>query len=84
MVQANMREMAISKFKATCLAVLEEVRKTGTPVRITRFGQPMAEVVPPRPITKKTWLGCMKDSLEINGDIVGPIGAFDGWTASEK
>jgi prevent-host-death family protein len=79
-----MREIAISKFKATCLAVLEDVRKTGTPVRVTRFGRPMAEVLPPRPATKTSWLGCMKDSLEITGDIVGPAGAFDGWTASKK
>ena len=42
-----MEEIAISKFKATCLAVLERVRKTGEPVRVTRFGQVVAEVVPP-------------------------------------
>ena len=42
-----MEEMAISKFKATCLAVLERVRKTGEPVLITRFGHPIAEVVAP-------------------------------------
>lgn len=79
-----MREIAISKFKATCLAVLEDVRKTGAPVRITRFGRPVAEVVPARPAPKKTWLGCMKDSLEISGDIVGRIGAFDSWTVAKK
>ncbi|MGH9042311.1 MAG: type II toxin-antitoxin system prevent-host-death family antitoxin, partial [Acidimicrobiia bacterium] len=28
----------ISKFKATCLAVLEEVRRTGRPVVVTRRG----------------------------------------------
>ena len=42
-----MEEIAISKFKATCLAVLERVRKTGKPIRVTRFGQVVAEVVPP-------------------------------------
>jgi antitoxin (DNA-binding transcriptional repressor) of toxin-antitoxin stability system len=53
-------------------------------VRITRFGQPVAEVVPPRPAKKKSWLGCMESSTEITGDIVGPIGAFDGWNADEE
>ena len=43
-----MQEIAISKFKATCLAVLEDVRRTGAPVRVTRFGRPVAEVVPAR------------------------------------
>ena len=42
-----MEEIAVSKFKATCLAVIEQVRKTRKPVRITRFGKPLAEVVPP-------------------------------------
>jgi len=79
-----MREIAILKFKATCLAVLEDVRTTGTPVRITRFGRPIAEVVPWRPAKKTSWLGCMKDSLEISGDIVGRVGAFDGWRAAKK
>ena len=73
-----MREIAISKFKATCLAVLDDVRRTGAPVLVTRFGQPMAEIVPPRVSQKKRWLGCMADSMEITGDIVGPIGAFEG------
>jgi antitoxin (DNA-binding transcriptional repressor) of toxin-antitoxin stability system len=72
-----MREIAISKFKATCLAVLEDVRRTGAPILVTRFGQPIAEVSPPRTPQKRSWLGCMKGSLEITGDIVGPIGAFE-------
>jgi prevent-host-death family protein len=74
-----MQEIAISKFKATCLAVLEEVRRTGKPVRVTRFGRAVAEVVPPKPTTTTSWLGCGKGSVEILGDIVGPVGAFDNW-----
>src|SRR5271165_4285994 len=80
----DMQEIAISKFKATCLAVLEEVRRTGTPVRVTRFGKPVAEVVPPRQAKSSSWLGCMKDSLEVSGDISGHIGAFRHWTANRK
>ncbi len=74
-----MREIAISKFKATCLAVMEDVRRTRMPVRVTRFGKPVAEIVPPRPEPKGSWLGSMRGSCEIVGDIVGPIGAFDDW-----
>jgi prevent-host-death family protein len=75
----EMKEIAISKFKATCLAVLEEVRRTGRPVRVTRFGKPVAEVVPPKAERKRSLLGCMEGTGEIVGDIVGPIGAFDNW-----
>jgi len=67
-------EIAISKFKATCLAVLERVRKTGQPVRLTRFGKPVGEIVPGAPDSRSTpWLGSMKRSAQIVGDIVGPI-----------
>jgi prevent-host-death family protein len=36
-------------FKAKCLGILEEVRKTRKPIRVTRFGKPVAEVIPPSP-----------------------------------
>ena len=77
-----MKEIAISEFKAKCLGILEQVRKTRKPIRITRFGQPVAEVVPPTPQPRrKSWLGCMAGSAEILGDIVGPTGSFDDWEA---
>jgi hypothetical protein len=79
-----MREIAISKFKATCLAVMEDVRRTRTPVRITRFGRAVAEVVPPSEEPKSSWLGCMKGAMEVSGDIVKPIGAFDNWKATKR
>ena len=73
-----MREIPVSKFKATCLAVVEDVRKTRRPFRITRFGKPVAEIVPiPQPA--KRVLGLGKDLGEVIGDIVGPIRAFDNW-----
>ena len=75
-----MEEIAISKFKATCLAVLERVRKTRKPVRVTRFGEPVAEVVPPsaKP-KKKSWLGCMQGTGRIVGDIVSPASDEEDW-----
>jgi len=42
-----MEEIVISKFKATCLAAMERVRKTRKPILVTRFGKPVAQVVPP-------------------------------------
>jgi prevent-host-death family protein len=75
-----MEEIAISRFKATCLSVLENVRKTQKPVRITRFGKPVAEVVPPsiQP-TPANWLGCMAGTGRIAGDIVSPASDESDW-----
>ncbi|MGH9711775.1 MAG: type II toxin-antitoxin system Phd/YefM family antitoxin [Candidatus Acidiferrales bacterium] len=75
-----MEEIAISKFKATCLAVLERVRKTRKPVRVTKFGEPIAEVVPPSPgPSKKSWLGSMAGTGRIVGDIVAPANDEEDW-----
>jgi prevent-host-death family protein len=77
-----MEEIAISRFKATCLSVLENVRKTRKPVRITRFGKPVAEVVPPSvPQAPENWLGCMAGTAVITGDIVSPVSDESDWDA---
>ncbi len=79
---AHMEEMAISRFKATCLAVMERVRRTRQPVLVTRFGEPVAEIVPPSPPPRpKAWLGCMADTAEIVGDVVSPAGDPEDWEA---
>lgn len=80
-----MEEMAISKFKARCLGVLERVRRTGKPVRVTRFGKPVADIVPPHPPTRSTdWVGAMRGKGEIVGDVVAPAGDPRDWDAVEK
>ena len=77
-----MKEVAISEFKAKCLALLEEVQKTKRPLRVTRFGKPVAEVVPASPEAGPAdCIGSMKDSMEILGDIVSPAGDEGEWEA---
>ncbi len=74
--------MPISKFKATCLAVLERVRRTGRPLRVTRFGKPIADIVPPAPApARRDWLGSMRATATIEGDITGPSGELVEWDA---
>jgi prevent-host-death family protein len=76
------KEVAISEFKAKCLGVLEEVRKTRRPIRVTRFGKPVAEVIPPspeKPTSRR--LASMAGTAEILGDIVGPTGSLADWDA---
>ena len=64
----------ISKFKATCLRLLDTVKKTGKSIIVTRKGEPIALVTPPPPPPEPDkWLGCMKDRIEIMGDIISPV-----------
>ena len=75
-----MQEIAISEFKAKCLAILEQVRATKQPIRIPRFGKPVAEVIPPTAVVDRAaWIGSMKDTFQILGDIVSPANDEDEW-----
>jgi prevent-host-death family protein len=76
-----MKEIAISEFKAKCLALLEQVQKTKKPIRVTRFGKPVAEVIPASPNRRADWIGSMKGTFEILGDIVSPAGDEQDWEA---
>jgi prevent-host-death family protein len=76
-----MEEIAISKFKATCLAVLEKVKKTGQPILVTRFGLPVAQITPPTNAKRVPKLGTLAGTVEIHGDIVGPITDISDWDA---
>jgi prevent-host-death family protein len=78
-----MEEISASEFKAKCLAIIERVRKTKKPVRITRHGKPVAELVPPSPTVKsRDWIGSMEGTIKITGDIVSPVidlNDFEAW-----
>ncbi len=77
-----MTEVPISEFKAKCLALLERVNKTKQPIRITRHGKPVAEVLPPSPsMDRSAWIGSLKDSMEFRGDIISPASDEDEWEA---
>ena len=81
-LEFNMEEIAISKFKATCLSVLENVRKTGKAVLVTRFGEPVAEVVPPHASRRrKQWVGSLAGTGQIKGDIISPAIDEEDWDA---
>lgn len=67
--------------QTTCLAVLEKVRKTRKPVLVTKFGKPVAQVLPPPPEAPRedAGLGAMHGTAWAVGDIVSPAAAEDEW-----
>ncbi len=70
--------ISISEFKATCLALLEKVQRTGQPLLITKRGVPIAQVLPPPPRrATRSKFGCMAGTLKEIGDIVAPVGGDD-------
>ena len=78
-----MQEIAISEFKAKCLSLLQQVAKTKQPIRITRFGKAVADVVPPvgGDVDRHAWIGSGKGTARILGDIISPANGPDDWEA---
>jgi prevent-host-death family protein len=71
-----MPSISVSEFKATCLAVLDRVRRTGETVLITKHGEPLAEVVPPRPVAtpgRRNIFGSMAGTITVPDDIMDPV-----------
>jgi prevent-host-death family protein len=69
-----MKEVAISEFKAKCTALVQRVSKTKQPIRITRHGKPVADLVPAGgTMDRAAWIGSMKGKIKILGDIVSPV-----------
>ena len=74
--------IAISEFKATCLAVLERVRRTGTSIVVTKRGEPVAEINPPSSAsTGEGWLGSMRGTATMMDDLIAPASATSDWDA---
>jgi antitoxin (DNA-binding transcriptional repressor) of toxin-antitoxin stability system len=60
-----MQTIQASKFKAKCLALMDQVARTGEPV---------AELRPHRGPRAKSLIGLHKGRIKIRGDIVSPVG----------
>lgn len=73
-----MKQMPAGEFKAQCLAVMDQVQKTGEPVLITKHGKPVAKLVP-APRDHEDIFGYMAGKVKIVGDIVGPVTPIEDW-----
>ncbi len=65
------------KFKAQCLALLDQIAERGDTVVITKRGKPVARLVPIERTPRKS----LRGSVLAHGEIVGPTGLF--WQADQ-
>ena len=78
-----MQSINISDFKARCLAILEEISRTGEGVTILKRGKPIAQVLPPTPREDSYPQHALEGTVEVLGDIVGPVVPANHWEAAE-
>jgi prevent-host-death family protein len=60
------------EFKAKCLKLLDEVAEKRETLVITKRGKPVAELKPIQ-AEREPFVGSMKGTVEILGDIISPI-----------
>lgn len=63
------RAIPASRFKARCLALLDEVARTHDTIVVTKRGQPVARVVSAAPALRRT----LRGSVIVHGDLTAPI-----------
>ena len=68
-----MKTMAAGKFKATCLAVMDEVQAKREPVLVTKNGKPVAKLVPLEADDDPLAVFRYPGKVEILGDIMAPL-----------
>lgn len=73
--------MPAAEFKAKCLQLMDNVQKYQEEIVITKFGRPVAKLVPYKEKKAKTPFGFLKGTVKITGDIVSPLG--EKWEADE-
>ena len=76
-----MREIRASEFKAKCLAILDQVERTGEPVTILKRGRPVARLVPPSLGSGEYPQHALFGTVKILGDVVEPVLPATDWEA---
>ncbi len=73
-----MKKMAAGRFKAHCLAVMDEVQAKKETVLITKHGKPVAKLVPADESTDDIY-GFLAGKGTITGDIISPALSLEEW-----
>ncbi len=76
MTPARERRVPAARFKARCLALLDEVEATGRAIVVTKRGRPVARVTP-----LSEGAADLRGSVVQQGDLVSPLD--EGWDAEK-
>ena len=79
-----MKTIGASEFKAKCLAILDEVSRSGEVVTILKRGRPVAQLVPPAPHDTGVAQDRLRGTVEILGDVVEPALDAEAWEAEGR
>ena len=72
-------KMPAGQFKAQCLKLMDQVRETHESIVITKFGKPVAKLVPVEEKSRESLFGFLRDSAMIKSDLTASTG--ERWDA---
>jgi len=76
-----MRTIRATDFKAKCLAILDEVERTGEPVTILKRGRVVARLLPPVPAEGRYPQHALFGTVRVVGDVIDPVLPAEDWDA---
>lgn len=79
-MEATMVSIGAGEFKTKCLQLLDEVESTREPIVVTKFGKPVAKLVPMPPTVELR--GALKGTVLYEGDIISPLDVE--WEANKE
>lgn len=71
--------VSAAEFKTHCLQLMDRVQQERTEVVVTRYGRPVARLVPYEAEEAVSPFGVLRGTVTFHGDIVAPTG--EAWEA---
>jgi prevent-host-death family protein len=86
MVKHLPKAYPVGEFKTHCLRLMERVARSGTPILVTKRGEPLVRVIPTSPATwdEETWRERGRATTVLprrDEDVIRPTGEV--WTADQ-
>jgi len=76
-----MEEIQLSNVQENIYAIIDSVIDSHQPVIISDKGKLLVKIIPVAPAEQKSWLGCMRGTGKIKGDIISPATGTADWEA---
>ncbi|HEV2147985.1 MAG TPA: type II toxin-antitoxin system Phd/YefM family antitoxin [Longimicrobiaceae bacterium] len=71
--------VSAADFKTRCLQLMDRVQQERTEVVVTRYGRPVAKLVPYEPAESVSPFGALRGTVTYHGDVVAPVD--EAWEA---
>ena len=73
-----MEQIQLSQLQENVRAIIAAVQRSDKSVLISDKGKLLVKIVPVSS-SDQSWLGCMKDTGKIIGDVVSPAESMEAW-----